>query len=111
MVTASRSKTCRGSRDAAGPRHSPGANRTKELEKKVADLSGENRELRINQIVDLRVASDLVPECERAKWHAATAKLGDEALKLIRQDLLMFFSRLNAAAKSSTGMEPLSYVM
>ncbi len=110
MVASSR-RTLRGPRDTAGPLP-PSKQRSREtqLEKHVADLSRENRELRINHIVDLRVASGLIPECERTTSQAATAKLGDEALKMIRQDLLMFFSRLNTVAKSSASMEPPSYV-
>ncbi len=112
MVAASRIKNLRGPRDTAGPQPpSKQRSRVMELEERIEVLMKENRELRINQIVDLRVASGLISESERNKSQLATAKLGDEALKVIRQDLLTFLSRLNAAAKSSADMQHLSYVM
>lgn len=107
MVTASRSKTSRGSRNVAGPTSrgprntagllSPSKQRMKvaALEKRVADLSRENRELRINHIVDLRVAGGLISESERHNSKVATTTLNDEALEIIRQHLVKIFASLN----------------
>jgi hypothetical protein len=66
----------------------------------------------VANILDLRVAGGLISENERSKSQVTTAKLSNEALELMRADLVKIFARINSTASPapSTIMEGLDYV-
>jgi hypothetical protein len=89
MGTASRSKTCRGSRDAAGPL--PSSKRVRALEQENAILRKELRMKEAGFIADLRVAIGSSTLRERdvdVERLADQRKFSEQALNLLRGDLL-----------------------
>ena len=76
--------------------------RIRQLEDRVLQLTRQLREERLGALIDLRVAIGLIAEKERSESEATMAKLSDEALGLIRQDLVKIFARINAADTPAT---------
>ena len=76
--------------------------RIRQLEDRVLQLTRQLREERVRALIDLRLAIGLVTEKERSESEATMAKLSDEALGLIRQDLVKIFTRINAADTPAT---------
>lgn len=86
--------------------------RIRQLEDRVQQLTRQVREERVKALIDLRIASGLTTERERSESEVTMAKLSDEALGLIRQDLVKIFARINAAdtPAASTSAGSAAYV-
>lgn len=86
--------------------------RIRQLEDRVLQLTRQVREERVKALIDLRIASGLTIEKERSKSEATLAKLGDEALGIMRQDLVKIFARINTAdtPATSTSARSAAYV-
>jgi len=65
------------------------------LETIVQQLTAQLHEERVQVILDLRVAGGLVSQKERSKSFDSFAKLPDEALDMIRLDLVKICGRIN----------------
>jgi small-conductance mechanosensitive channel len=76
--------------------------RIRQLEDHVLQLTRQLREERVRSVIDLRLGSGLITEKERSEAEAAMTKLSDEALGLIRQDLVKVLARINAADTPAT---------
>jgi len=76
--------------------------RTRQLEDRLLQLTRQLHEERVRTLIDLHIASGLITEKERSESEATMAKLSDEALGLIRQDLVKIFTRINAADTPAT---------
>jgi hypothetical protein len=71
--------------------------REHQLEDRVLQLTRQVREERVRVLIDLRLASGLITEKERSEAEATMTKLSDEALGMIRQDLVKVLARINNA--------------
>jgi len=76
--------------------------RTRQLEDRVQQLTRQLHEERVKTLIDLHVASGLTTEKERSESEATMTKLSNEALGIMRQDLVKIFARLNAADTPAT---------
>jgi uncharacterized tellurite resistance protein B-like protein len=76
--------------------------RTRQLEDHVLQLTRQLHEERVKTLIDLHVASGLTTEKERSQSEETMTKLNDEALGIMRQDLIKIFSRINAADTPAT---------
>ena len=76
--------------------------RIRQLEHSVLQLTRQLREEQVRALIDLRVASGLVTEKERSESEATMTKLNDEALGIMRHDLVKIFARINAADTPAT---------
>lgn len=72
------------------------------LETTVQQLAAQLHEERLQAILDLRIAGGLVTQKERSESYDSLARLPDEALDMIRGDLVKIFSRINAANRPAT---------
>ena len=86
--------------------------RTRQLEHSVLELTRQLREERLRALIDLHVASGLITEKERSESEATMTKLSDEALGIMRRDLVKIFARINAAdtPATSTSARSAAYV-
>ena len=74
----------------------------RQLEDHVLQLTRQLREERVKALIDLRIASGLVTEKERSKSEATMTKFSDEALGMLRQDLVKILARINVADAPAT---------
>jgi hypothetical protein len=69
--------------------------RERQLENTISDLTRRLHEEPIRTLLDLRVAGGLVNENERSESEPKVTKLGDDALELMRQDLVKVLARIS----------------
>ena len=86
--------------------------RIRQLEDRVLQLTRQLREERVSGLIDLHVASGLTTEKERSESEATMTKLSDDALGMMRRDLVKIFARINAAdtPATSTSARSAAYV-
>ena len=84
--------------------------RIRQLEDRVQQLTRQLREEQVRGLIDLRVASGLIIEKERSESEATMTKLSDEALGMLRQDLVKIFARINTADTPATSSARSAYV-
>jgi len=73
-----------------------------QLEDRVLQLTRQVREEQVRALIDLRVAIGLVTEKGRSESEATVTKFSDEALGIMREDLVKIFARINAADTPAT---------
>jgi hypothetical protein len=70
-------------------------------------LTRQLREERVRGLIDLRVAAGLIKENERSDSEAKLPRLPDDAIEIMRRDLVKILARINpadtAAALTSAG--------
>ena len=76
--------------------------RVRQLEDRLLQLTRQLHEERVRTLIDLRVAIGLVTEKERSESEATMARLNDEALGIMRRDLVKICARINAADTPAT---------
>jgi hypothetical protein len=74
--------------------------RERQLEGRVLELTRSLREERIRNLVDLHRACGLIAERERSDEEKKIERLGDDAVELIRRDLVRILARINSPASS-----------
>lgn len=97
MVTASRSKNLRGSRDTADPLPPSLIKRVQTLEASLAAVRRELRAEKVGFIADLKVAMGTLAASQRdgaIREMVDSAKFPDETLTVVRDELLKIFARL-----------------
>jgi hypothetical protein len=89
-------------RDSAGAQPPSTASdvRIQRLENSVSELTRQLCEERVRALVDLCIACGLITENERSHEEAKATKLSDDAIELIRRDLVKVVARISNQGSS-----------